>query len=1074
MCSILRCLSNPIVRLLLLLCLGAPFSAHAQLALQYGSGDLQSGAPNTTLSTPLVVQLLSSDPAFSGKVDINWQVLAGTAGIVESGGATTYTQSLSVPSAVGLASQVHIALGATLGKVTVRASCQLCKQFPGSTSQIDFNLTISAPTLQIVSGDGQAGAAYNPGTAPLLVQLTNNGTPVPNQTVTWSVISGQATLVAATTQTGSTGRSANQFTYAGPGPIVIQARAAGSLVQFHATAAALVLTIVSGDGQSGAAGTAATSPLVVRLTSAGVAVADQTVSWNLVSGPATLSATTSQTDSNGQASIDFIYGAGPGQITIAASVSNSQVAFRETALAATLLLTKVSGDNQSGAAGTSNDAPLVVKLTSNGQPAANQLVEWIVDPTRISVGDTSGHVQIFTDANGLSSLSFIYISAGTSTIMASSAGGNVSFTVTGFVPTASVISGNNQTAAAGTTLQPFVIQLGQPAAAAMFKGANRPRGLGQVPVSWTVVQGGGTLTSAQTLTDASGRSSNTLKLGPSAGVNVVQALVEGTTLTFTATATSRVPADSKLSITGGSTQNLVPLKPSDPLIVKLVDAQGQPVPGIDIQWSVSGATGTLASTTTTTDANGQAQNQLTVVLPGSYTVTAKIADAPDVAPVTFGFNNGVVNLSGLTPAEIAVAHAIDVACPALATSPTPITPPQQDFLARCSEVVVRSGTNPAQVPSALDAMLNNKSLPQRNLAQGVQMGQYGNLNTRLTELRQGVTGVNLGGLSLMQDGRSLPLATLADLFRKDPQQNDEVGKDFERWGFFATGMIQRGGFSAVDEQPGFDFHNASLTAGVDYRVNADFVAGVALGYNSNHSSLDADQGKVDVDGYSLNGYFTWYRNDFYVEGSAVLGWLSYDLRRHINYQIDSLASSGGFTTIDQTANASPDGRQNSLSLSFGKDFNRQAWTFSPYLRGIYTHLSLDGFSETLSDPTAPGGGLGTSVEGRSLSSALGVIGGRVSYAHSYDWGVLVPNALLEWNHEFRNDAQNVVTRFLADPTQTPIVLTDTPPDSNYFNIGFGLNAVLPKGRSGFVYFEHLAGYSGAHENRLSIGIRVEF
>jgi outer membrane autotransporter protein len=289
-------------------------------------------------------------------------------------------------------------------------------------------------------------------------------------------------------------------------------------------------------------------------------------------------------------------------------------------------------------------------------------------------------------------------------------------------------------------------------------------------------------------------------------------------------------------------------------------------------------------------------------------------------------------------------------------------------------------------------------------------------------------------------------------------------------------MIQRGGFSAVsaNAQPGFDFHNASITAGIDYRFTADFVAGIALGYNRNHSSLDQDSGKVDVDGYSVNGYFTWYRNDFYLEGSAILGWLDYDLRRNINYQIDSLASSGGLTTINQTAKASPGGDQNSLALSFGRDFNYQAWTFGPYVRGIYSHLNLDGFSETMSDPGAQGGGLGTSVERRSATSELAVLGGRVSYATSFDWGVLVPNALLEWNHEFNNDAHNVVSRFLADPTQTPIVLTDTPPDTNYFNIGIGLNAVLPKGRSGFVYLEHLAGYSGAHENRLSIGIRIEF
>ena len=109
-----------------------------------------------------------------------------------------------------------------------------------------------------------------------------------------------------------------------------------------------------------------------------------------------------------------------------------------------------------------------------------------------------------------------------------------------------------------------------------------------------------------------------------------------------------------------------------------------------------------------------------------------------------------------------------------------------------------------------------------------------------------------------------------------------------------------------------------------------------------------------------------------------------------------------------------------------------------------------------------------------MNSMLGVAGARVSYTLSTDWGVLVPNAVVEWNHEFRNDPQTVVVRFLADPTQTPISLTDQAPDSSYFNLGLGLNAVFAQGRSAYVYYEHMAGYAGAHSNQLSLGIRIEF
>ena len=372
-----------------------------------------------------------------------------------------------------------------------------------------------------------------------------------------------------------------------------------------------------------------------------------------------------------------------------------------------------------------------------------------------------------------------------------------------------------------------------------------------MPVTWSVVQGNGTLSSPTTQTDGTGRATNTLTLGPNAGTVIVTASAPGfSTLTFTSTAIAGAPGGAVLTIVSGDKQALIPNQSSQPLVVKLT-SNGTGVSGVTIQWSVSGSSGSLDNTTTTTDGTGQTQNRVKVVLPASYTVTAQVANQPTIAPVTFTFDNAVVNLPTLNPGQTGVAHAIDRACPALAAQ-TSLTAQQQDLLARCSEIVVNSGTNPSQVPGALDAMLNNKTTPQSGLADTVMQGQLTNLNTRLTELRQGAHGFSVGGLALNEDGRSLPASSLSDIFtsyRKDPKEStdDEVGKDFSRWGFFATGLVDRGGASADGMAPGYDFHNASLTAGIDYRFNDTFVGGVALGYASNNSDIDRNAGNVDVE-----------------------------------------------------------------------------------------------------------------------------------------------------------------------------------------------------------------------------------
>lgn len=525
-----------------------------------------------------------------------------------------------------------------------------------------------------------------------------------------------------------------------------------------------------------------------------------------------------------------------------------------------------------------------------------------------------------------------------------------------------------------------------------------------------------------------------------------------------------------LSIVSGNGQTLVPNEPSQLLVVRATDASGGPLRQATIQWSSSNATASFADTTVTDD-NGQSSNRLTAILPGAYSLTATLVGANASSSVTFTFNNGVANRGALTPGQVAVAHAIDVACPALATSSTPISSTQSDFLNRCSEIVVGAGNS--EIPTALEAMLNNKAQPQSQMATNVQSSQSANLTARMTALRAGASGVSVGGLALVGGGRGLSLAQLGDVFRTD-NAGSEVGAEFARWGFFVNGQYTRGDFDANQSRPGFDFSGAAITAGIDYRFSDSFVAGAALGYNNASSDLDLNAGKLDVDGVSLNGYFVWYHgNDFYVQGSVEFNQLEYDLRRNIIYQIASIDGSGGTTSINQVAKASPSGDQQAFELTVGRDFNSGAMQFSPYLRGTWSHLKLDGFTESI-DSSAPGFGLATRVDSRSRTNELGVLGALFSYTTSQDWGVLTPNARLEYSHDFKTNPQVVVSRFVSDPTQTEIVVTDPRLDRNFYSVAVGLNALWPGGRSGYLSYEYIGGLTGGQLHRFEAGFRIEF
>jgi outer membrane autotransporter protein len=124
--------------------------------------------------------------------------------------------------------------------------------------------------------------------------------------------------------------------------------------------------------------------------------------------------------------------------------------------------------------------------------------------------------------------------------------------------------------------------------------------------------------------------------------------------------------------------------------------------------------------------------------------------------------------------------------------------------------------------------------------------------------------------------------------------------------------------------------------------------------------------------------------------------------------------------------------------------------------------------------SASGSGLGLAVNSRSLDSVSTVLGAKVNYAVSQSWGVLSPHAEVEWEHEYEDNPDTVNARFLADPTSTVFQIKGDPVDTNFFRLGLGLSFTLPKGKSGFVYYEKTVGITGLTQDNLTLGFRMEF
>lgn len=518
--------------------------------------------------------------------------------------------------------------------------------------------------------------------------------------------------------------------------------------------------------------------------------------------------------------------------------------------------------------------------------------------------------------------------------------------------------------------------------------------------------------------------------------------------------------------------------------------QAMAAPGVTITWAVVSGSATLKFSSTVTDFRGVALNRAYAgPTPGPVVIRATRNDPiPSLAPVSVDFHLTVTDspggkigdLPGLTPNQQAIADALDELCSGSPSSGGGSTTgklassPELDLQQRCQELIDALTTDPEGVIAALDELFGDIALVQSESSLLAAETQFENIKARIAALRSGTNRTSFGGLALNTANGRLPVGTMfQSLLGADATEAGapEVGAGFSRWGFFAAGTIGRGDAEAGSLSPSYDFDINGLTVGVDYRKSDKLIFGGTLGYTKQGNDLNGGRGSLDTKGMSVSAYGTWYHQDsWYMDGVLSWGRNSYELERHVRYTI---TGPGGTTTIDNTGHADGDGDSLTFALSAGRDFNKGAWGFGPYLRAMYTKMDFDPLQEEF-DAALPGSGFALELDTRSVKSVTATLGGKLTYAHSTSWGVLIPHLQLEWQHEFMDDPAQVEARFLFDPTSTPFTIHGDDIDSDFFRLGAGMSFVMAKGRSGFFYYERLIGRERFSQNSLALGIRLEF
>jgi outer membrane autotransporter protein len=282
------------------------------------------------------------------------------------------------------------------------------------------------------------------------------------------------------------------------------------------------------------------------------------------------------------------------------------------------------------------------------------------------------------------------------------------------------------------------------------------------------------------------------------------------------------------------------------------------------------------------------------------------------------------------------------------------------------------------------------------------------------------------------------------------------------WSLFGQARWTKFDHNATAQERGFSGDTRGVRLGADYRYSDRLLLGGVFGYDRTDSDFDNTEGNTDTDSYSLSAYANVNVSDrLYLEGVLSVGHNDYSLRRNVIFTPVQ-------TNIPFSTSGDTQGRQYSASVGGGYDVPMGAFTVTPYARLNFIHTSVDSFAETGAS------GFEMRVDKTGTDSLTSVIGVRGSYAISVDWGVIVPQARFEYEHEFRDNAHTMLTSFVQDSRGTRFGVTGDAPDPNYFNIGLGVAFLLPNGVFPFVDYEGLAKYKNLDRHTFVVGLRLEF
>lgn len=205
------------------------------------------------------------------------------------------------------------------------------------------------------------------------------------------------------------------------------------------------------------------------------------------------------------------------------------------------------------------------------------------------------------------------------------------------------------------------------------------------------------------------------------------------------------------------------------------------------------------------------------------------------------------------------------------------------------------------------------------------------------------------------------------------------------------------------------------TIGADYKLTESWLLGGALGYGKYNMDFSPNAGGFDQNETNATAYLEYKKNNWLFDSILSLG--------HTDIDVNRAAQLG---TLHRVMKGNTDGRNNSLALFGGYDFEIGQLKHGPRLGITAQWIDIDKFTEK--DTTSTSMRFGKQ-DRDSLITSLG-------YHVSFTEQKLMTYADISWNHETRDSSRKITASL--NTIDLPFTLQAIKPKQDWLNLSGGV------------------------------------